>query len=217
MPTEAREHEERSHSARYLILIFLVLVAMCGVFFSAGFIVGRNEGGLHSAPSTEVVNTPGTVPPAFNPPPDGAPQDGSAGHDAANSAPDTVVIPPSGAGANSTPPAEKPADTAREEPTAKEAPPAPVSTLAPASAPAVGELGQGITLQVVASHTRQDAEKVAAVLTDKGYAAFVLTPEAAHLNDNLFRVLVGPFSTRADADKARDKLKADGFKPFVRH
>ena len=33
MATEVRGHEEGKHSARYLILIFLVCVAICGVFF----------------------------------------------------------------------------------------------------------------------------------------------------------------------------------------
>ena len=55
---EVREHEERSHSARYLILIFFVCVATCGVFFSLGFLVGYNERASRSVPSTEVVTSP---------------------------------------------------------------------------------------------------------------------------------------------------------------
>lgn len=214
--TEVKEPEERSRSARYLILIFLVLVAMCGVFFSAGFIVGRNEGSLHPAPTTEVVNTPGTVPPTFNPPPETTQQDATP--PPANAAPETVVIPPSGAQTSSTPPVSKSPEIAptTDEPATKAPASAPAPAAPPPAAPAVGELGQGITLQVIASHARGDAEKVAAVLTDKGYAAFLLTPQAAHANDGLYRVLVGPFTSLADAGKARDKLKADGFKPFVR-
>ena len=82
MATEVREHEERSHSARYLILIFLVCVATCGVFFSLGFLVGYNERVSHSVPSTEVVTSPPVIPPTVNPPPESAPatpQESAAG------------------------------------------------------------------------------------------------------------------------------------------
>ena len=85
------------------------------------------------------------------------------------------------------------------------------------AAPAASEPGQGLTLQVLAMHTKPDAESVVTVLKEKGYAVFLLTPEKAHTDDGLYRVVVGPFKTRAEADKARDKLKEDGFKPFIRH
>ena len=210
MATEVKEHEEGGHSARYLVLIFLVLVAMCGVFFSAGFIVGRNERTIHSAPPTEVVNTPGVVPPTVNPPPDSAQQDPNAGRGGPNSAPENEVVPGTPDSAP-TPAVTKPADVAPPPATPKPeaAPPA------PAEAPA--ETREGITLQVLAMHTRQDAESVVTVLKEKGYPAYLLTPENAHADDSLYRVLVGPFKARSEADKTRDKLRQDGFKPFIRH
>ena len=55
------------------------------------------------------------------------------------------------------------------------------------------------------------------VLKGKGYPVFLLTPENAHVDDSLYRVVVGPFKTRDEADKVRDRLKDDGFKPFIRH
>jgi cell division septation protein DedD len=79
-------------------------------------------------------------------------------------------------------------------------------------------VGEGITLQVSAGRNKQDAETVVNILKEKGYPVFLATPEYAHADDNLFRVLVGPFRTRADADKVRDKLVQEGFKnPFIRH
>jgi cell division septation protein DedD len=78
-------------------------------------------------------------------------------------------------------------------------------------------VGEGITLQVAALHTKQDAEAVVVVLKGNGYPVFLMTPEYAHVDDNLFRVLVGPFKTRDAADKVREKLVQDGFKPFIRH
>jgi cell division septation protein DedD len=208
--TEVKEHEDRSHSARYLVLIFLVLVAMCGVFFSAGFIVGRNERSLHSAPPTEVVTTPGVVPPTVNPPPDTTAAAPGTNPAAPNTVPESEVIPP-GPEAAPGPAVGKPPEAA---------PPAPQPTPKadqPETAPPPADMGKGITLQVLAMHTKQDAESVVTVLKGKGYPVFLLTPENAHADDSLYRVLVGPFKTRDEAEKARDRLKDDGFKPFIRH
>jgi cell division septation protein DedD len=79
------------------------------------------------------------------------------------------------------------------------------------------EVGQGITVQVVAVSTKQDAERVVNILRAQGYPVFLVTPEYARAEDNLFRVQVGPFKDRDDADKVRAKLAQEGFKPFIRH
>jgi cell division septation protein DedD len=55
------------------------------------------------------------------------------------------------------------------------------------------------------------------VLKKRGYPVFMVTPEYAHADDNLYRVQVGPFRTHSEADKAHDKLVQEGFKPFVKH
>jgi len=216
---EVRGHEERSHSARYLILIFLVCVATCGVFFSLGFLVGYNERASRSAPSTEVVTSPPVIPPTVNPRPESTPvtpQEAAAGHATPSSAPDTVVVPPGGAGTNPSAPAAKPAGIA---PLAAQsqaaAQPAPNHPSPPT--PAAGEVGEGITLQVAAMRTKQDADAVVNILKTGGYPVFLVTPEYAHADDNLFRVLVGPFKTRDDAEKVRAQLAQKGFKPFIRH
>ena len=220
MATEVREHEERSHSARILVLIFLLCAAVCAVFFSMGFMVGRNERILQSGPPTEVVTSPSVIPPTVNPPPDSAqvtPQDSATGHAAPNSVPETEVIPSGGAGTTSPPPAAKPAEVVppKKQPQAEARP-----THNPPSppTPAPREVGEGITLQVAALRTKQDAEALVNILKTRGYPVFMVTPEYAHADDNLFRVMVGPFRTRADADKVRDKLVQEGFKkPFIRH
>ena len=219
MATEVREHEERSHSARYLILIFLVCVATCGVFFSLGFLVGYNERASRSVPSTEVVTSPPLIPPTVNPPPESAPvtpQEAAAGHAAPSSVPDTVVVPPGGAGTNPAAPSGKPAVVASP---AAQPPAAPQPAPNPPSPPATaaGEVGEGITLQVSAGRNKQDAEHLVDILKTGGYPVFLVTPEYAHADDNLFRVLVGPFKTRDDAEKARAELAQKGFKPFIRH
>jgi cell division septation protein DedD len=70
---------------------------------------------------------------------------------------------------------------------------------------------------VAALRTKQDAEALVDILKGRGYPVFLVAPEYAHSDDNLFRVQVGPFKTRGDADKVRNKLSQEGFKPFFRH
>ena len=78
-------------------------------------------------------------------------------------------------------------------------------------------MGGGFTVQVVASRTREDAEALVKILEGRGYPVFLVTPESAPANDNLYRVQVGPFKAKEDAEKARVKLTQEGFKPFIRH
>ena len=219
MATEVREHEERSHSARYLILIFLVCSATCGVFFALGFLVGYNERASRAAPSTEVVTPPPVIPPTINPPPEsapGTPQESAAGHATPNPAAETEVVPPAEPGVNPPSAGAKPADVV---PPGEQTPGAakPASNPSSPPAPAAGAVGEGITLQVAAMRTKQDAETMVNVLKTGGYPVFLVTPEYAQADDNLFRVLVGPFKTRDDAEKVRAELAKKGFKPFIRH
>jgi cell division septation protein DedD len=85
---------------------------------------------------------------------------------------------------------------------------------APAGA---GEVGVGFTVQIAASRTKQDAEALVKILEGRGYPVFLVAPEYAHANDNLYRVQVGPFTSKEDAEKVRAKLTQEGFKPFIRH
>jgi cell division septation protein DedD len=80
-----------------------------------------------------------------------------------------------------------------------------------------GEVGVGFTVQIAASRTKQDAEALVKVLEGRGYPVFLVSPEYAHANDNLYRVQVGPFTSKEDAEKVRAKLMQEGFKPFIRH
>jgi rare lipoprotein A len=89
--------------------------------------------------------------------------------------------------------------------------------VAPTPPAAAGEVGVGFTVQVVASRTKEDAEALVKILGGRGYPVFLVTPEYAKANDNLYRVQVGPFASRDDAEKVRAKLAQEGFKPFIRH
>ena len=219
MPTEVREHEGRGHTFRTGVLLYLACIAVCAIFFSLGFLVGFNERGSHLGPSTEVVAPPSVTPPTINPPPDSgqiAPQDPSASSPSANIEPQTEVIPSKGDGSIAATHEEKPAKALSTKKQHKaEAQPAPNPPSPHALAP--GEVGEGIMLQVAALRTKQDAEAMVGVLKKHGYLVFMVMPDNPHAEDSLYRVQVGPFRTRPEADKVRDKLVQEGFKPFVKH
>ncbi len=220
MATEVREQDGRGHSFRTGILLYLGCIAVCAIFFSLGFLVGFNEHGSHSGPTTEVVAPPAVIPPTINTPPDSGqipPADPAQANSSPNAAPETEVIPDSGGGAVSSPAIEAPDKTTPHKKHSK------VETkteakAAPAPPPAAhGEVGEGLMLQVAALRTRQDAEAMVGVLKKRGYPVFMVAPLSKHSEDTLYRVQVGPFRTRAEADKAHDKLVAEGFKPFIKH
>ncbi|MGB7593687.1 MAG: SPOR domain-containing protein [Terriglobia bacterium] len=214
---------DKGLSTRHLILVFLAGVAVCGVFFSLGFLVGYNERSARMAPVTERVATPATIPPTVNTPLETTPV-GSSG-----AAPSTTSVPPPlapiQASAPASPPSEQKPATApgtaspvtapHPSPAEAEGEPEPGATATPPAA--VGEVGVGFTVQVVASRTKQDAEALVKILEERGYPVFLITPEYAHANDNLYRVQVGPFTSKDDAEKVRTKLTQEGFKPFVKH
>ena len=214
---------DKGLSARHLVLVFLGGVALCGVFFSLGFLVGYNERSARMAPVTERVATPATIPPTVNTPLETAPVRSSG------AAPSTTSVPPPlapiEASAPASPPSEQKPVTApgtappltapQPSPAKAEREPEPGATATPPAA--VGEVGVGFTVQVVASRTKQDAEALVKILEGRGYPVFLVTPEYAHANDNLYRVQVGPFTSKDDAEKVRTKLTQEGFKPFIKH
>ncbi len=214
---------DKGLSMRHLILVFLAGVAVCGVFFSLGFLVGYNERAARMAPVTERVATPATIPPTVNTPLETTPV-GSSG-----AAPSTTSVPPPlapiQASAPASPPGEQKPATApgtaspvtapHPSPAEAEGEPEPGAAATPPAA--VGEVGVGFTVQVVASRTKQDAEALVKILEDRGYPVFLVTPEYAQANDNLYRVQVGPFTSKDDAEKVRTKLTQEGFKPFIKH
>jgi cell division septation protein DedD len=184
-------------STGHLLFVFLVGVAVRAVFFSLGFLVGYNERSLKEVLVNERVTSPSAVPPTVVPPPGGAQA----------SLPDVETQPVTRTGPGPVPP---PAPVA-----APPKPPAAAGTLASGPAPGA-ELGVGITLQVAASRSREDAEKMVAILKTRGYPVFVVTPEYAKAKDNLYRVQVGPFRSTEEAEKVRAKLVQEGLKPFIR-
>lgn len=213
----ARRNDERGLSARYLVLVFLMGVAACGVFFSLGFLVGYNERSSKTAGMTEQVTPASVIPPTVNAPLETVPITGKeaapAGKPAAQKS-----------SGNASSKAEKDAmamiTRGAEKPDSDLPPPsaAIAHNRTPAS-PQGGkstQVGMGFTVQVAASKEKEDAEKLVKELKSRGYAVFLVLPEYAKAGDNLYRVQVGPYRTREEAAIVRDKIAKEGFKPFIR-
>jgi cell division septation protein DedD len=223
--TEDSALNEKGLSTRHLFLVFLAGVAVCAVFFSLGFLVGYNEKTTRAASvsmTTEGVSTPATIPPTVNAPL----QTTDLGPSSPAVPPPTANPSPSGQASASAPASQDSSRAPASEPAPAAAPPKPSPAPAksnpepaapPTPPPPSGLLSGGFAVQVVASPSRQDAEKIVKILESRGYAVFLVTPQFAHAKDNLYRVQVGPFTHREQADKMRAKLAKEGFKPFVRH
>ncbi len=95
------------------------------------------------------------------------------------------------------------------------APPAPVKESVAAPVASGGEpAGQGFAVQIAALNVRSEADAIAKRLSSKGYAAYVLSP--ANGTPSVFRVRVGKFGTRREAETMAAKLqKEEQFKPWV--
>jgi cell division septation protein DedD len=198
---------------RQLISVFLIVVVLLGVFFSMGYVVGRNS-------SPAVVDT------ARNEKPKPDRDTGSSDGSSSDAPSDATATPP--AEGDSAPPATPPAATkpARSEPPAlapaKPAParaneakpkPSPSSAASPVHAAAAGEPSGGQYWQVVAT-ARPDAEIIAEALGKKGFHV-VLAPIPG--KDGIFRVLVGPLADASTQAQTRTGLEAAGFKnPIMR-
>ncbi len=195
---------------RQLISVFLIVVILLGVFFSMGYIVGRNSapgGGVEvarSGPARSTAERPAetTTPASSEPARAPAPAESKP----TKSEPVTThpEQPAAAADATPAPPKPTPVAPARE----KKSPAPPPSQRASVT----GEPASGDYWQVVAT-TRPDAEIVAEALTKKGLHAII----APAPKEGYFRVLVGPLKDSSNQAQTRTELEAAGFKnPIVR-
>jgi cell division septation protein DedD len=235
--------EQEGVSTRQLLAAFFAVVVLCAVFFSLGFFLGHQGRSPQSTLATEQVpSSSSDAPPTVNAPDQAASSDASAGPPAGASsdqgtaaagAPVTKASPGSSAGpstaensaASGTPEAPAPVAASPAESVTGQTPAQPANsqqvalhTTVPAAPGPVtpGRVPPGPLVQVAALTNQQDANDMVGVLQSRGYQALILTPQQAHATDNLFRVVAGPYKSRAEAEEARRKLAAAGFKPFIR-
>jgi cell division septation protein DedD len=199
---------------RQLVSVFLIVVILLGVFFSMGYIVGRNNSPTtivadgHTAGSGKPIVVDNTQHPAAPLPEEPASSPSATTPVAATpveQAPPAPVVEKPSPVKGSTPAEKKPEEAKRVEP--KPAPPPEA-----AKRTAVGEPPPGVYLQVVAT-VRADAEIISESLLKKGFRSMVApVPDQPNLN----RVVVGPYKDAGDMAEGRLRLEAIGFKPYVR-
>jgi len=212
---------ERVLESRHVIGLFMLMLLFSGVFFTLGYVMGRNQydGEVRAAtePRTRLQNP-------FSPKPE--PSAKQASNSGASLSPPETAAPPNSdwefyhAGDN-----KKSVDHLRAA--------APASALAQKSAPVLVKTtdapktassslkstnaplipGSVYTLQVAAVTREADALELATRLQHKKFPAFVLSPHG----DKYYRVQVGPYADQKNAEAARKGLEGAGFKAIVKH
>lgn len=197
---------------RQLLSVFFIVVILLGVFFTMGYIVGRNSGGALVADAgkgaTSLVVEPSEKPSAV----------GSSEQQAP--AQTAEATQPASAPAQQTAAAQPEQSAAKNEPHAVVAPAAmppaapakPVVQTAPSPAPQTELSGTYLQVSAVGKAT---ADVMVDVLHSKGFQAMAVSvPE----NPSIYRVLVGPLKDAADMALTRSKLETAGLakSPIVR-
>jgi DedD protein len=229
-------HDDGFHeiqlNGKQLVFLFMAATVVSVVIFLCGVLVGRGVRAERAAEaealSANPVPTSEALPAPATPP--------------AGSDPTTAAAPPAVTDLSyfsrlekSGPPVEDLKPATREAATSKSIPRAPdVSrTTAPQvselkqgqrlpaaeagsviTSPAAEPAGSGFALQVTALRDRAEADAIARRLTAKGYSAYVVTPAAGA--PSVYRVRVGKFPTRREAEAVASKLqKEEQFTPWI--
>lgn len=217
---------ERVLEGKHVIGLFLLMLLFSGVFFTLGYVMGRNQyDGQVSAAITNsrtperepvVPAKPEPAPKRTAEAPAAAPESDPAtsGNNSdwefygsskpAKGEPHLEPVPK----ASATPPASKTVSAK-----AKVEPLPPAQAAAKTGKPVTNAplISNGaLVLQVAALTKQDDALSIASSLQKKHFAAYVQTPQ----RDKFYRVQVGPFKEKKAADAAKKGLESEGFKAF---
>lgn len=205
---------DRVLESRHLVGLFLGVVLLCGVFFTLGYVMGRNQfgGPVHADMHADVRADARTLePPAREASPAAAASKTKQPEGAPAPAPGEWDFYGKSAPKDSQPAAAPAAATHGKGPAA-----ASTKTVAATKPPArfqPPKLGKGsIVLQVSALTRQSDALAMADAIQQKRFPSFVLTPTT----DNFYRVQVGPYSDEKSAEAARHSLEQAGFKSIIK-
>jgi DedD protein len=224
-PERPRRDTELTLGAGAVLGLVFALLAVCGLCFAAGYAVGHHAPVPSAtanapAPDQEPLQANGSIPkpsasaqPAVPAPqPDDSPTNPDPGTPAAGENPTTTEQSPGngGQGGSSTgsPPAKAPSPVQPALPAAQNSqPPAQTAPNTHAVSPAQTPW----SVQIAAVANAQDAEVLAAALRKRGYSVMVKHESA----DGLIHVRIGPFNSRDEANRWRDKLLGDGYNAVV--
>lgn len=195
---------------RQLLSAFFIIVILFGVFFTMGYVVGRNSAPAAAASPMPVPVASSQRPDAASPPPVQSPPAQTAPTESPASVPAQETKPAKPPAAVET----KPATPRKIETRVEVSTPPPRERARPASASGAVAVSPGpgnMYLQVAAAAQPQ-AGVVVDTLKQKGFPALL----AQGPNATLFRVMVGPYADASTLGKAKADLENAGFKPLVR-
>jgi len=182
-------HYEMTLENRHLLGVFFAVVLLCAIFFTLGFVLGRNQA-VAKAPAA-----PAQKPPASAPAGSPAPDDLSF-YERVEGKPSAETLPAA------KPPAAKPAEPKPATAAAKPAP-GPVKPAAPK---------ETYYLQVAAVTQEAEAQRLVGELKKRGFSSVIIPPSA----DRFYRVQVGPLESAELADAAQQRLEAQGFRQILK-
>lgn len=205
-----KANREVVFGAGHVLGVFVGVVVLCGIFFTLGYVMGKDQA---RAAGTTPLKSPPT---AARTPGAGTGSEWGAGFTGWDFFPPSGTPSDHAAGQPVTTPAGATASPALAQPEVAGASKAPTGDLsmAPTGQWHVSVLAEppaseaGMSLQVAALSNRNDALAVAEFLRRRGYPAFVWGPAA----DRLYRVQVGPYANSQTAEQARRALEHEGFK-----
>jgi cell division septation protein DedD len=210
---------DRVLESKHVIGLFLLMLLFSGVFFTLGYVMGKNQleaqvrasTGSHSSAadgSTTQIEMPGKRAAKKNAPQVTAssPENSGGGSAPGNN---------SGWGFYENTKSAKPSEPlhpATESPKSvnvKDVVPA--KTKSATNGPLIAN--GSYVLQVAALTKESDALALANTLQKKKFPAIVLSPQT----DKFYRVQVGPYADQKAADAAKKGLEGAGFKAIVKH
>ncbi len=206
---------------RHVIGLFMLMMLFSGVFFTLGYVMGRNQYDGQVRAATDLRGKPQ---PPISPKPDVVPK--RTNNSTPTEAPTDTAAPPNSewefyhAGENRKtedhlkPIAQAPGPAHKSAPVLVRTP-APPKTSSGSSKSLNAPLipGGAYTLQVAALTREADALELATRLQKRKFPAFVVSPQT----DKYYRVQVGPYADQKAAEAARKGLEGAGFKAIVKH
>lgn len=203
-------YREIQLTGKQLVFLFMASVVVAVSIFLLGVSVGRGVRGTTqtsaepAADQARAVDVPARMPPETQPTPADLSYHTRLQGQTPPQAPAGGSAEPAPAGAARSAP-EPPAPSGQGK-----TPSAPARTAAPPATPPAPAAG-GWFVQTDAFGSRGNAEKRVAELKSKGHAAFVATSATGRA----FRVRLGPYAERTEADRLAARLRAEGFTSSV--
>jgi cell division septation protein DedD len=192
-PVLLRRDTELTLGPKFLVAMFSGLVLLCALFFGLGYAVGHRATPAASTLTSAPVKPKDAQQDSAKPKPSAT----TAGKGAKLAA---QIAAPS-ADPQAISPAVQPADADRR---GHDSSGHPASTFSQSAS-------AGLMVQIAAVSHQEDAEVLQGALRKRGYAVTVRREDA----DSLLHVRIGPFKSRDEADRWRQKLLSDGYNATV--